>query len=66
MFDEYPLYALIILLASSFSLVYSLIHRLIHRPFIKRYLRRDDILRQIAECDKALTDALGMFSVSLP
>ena len=57
---------LIILLASSFSLVYSLIHRLNHRPFIKRYLKRDDILRQISECDKSLTDALGMFGVSLP
>ncbi|KAF8634740.1 hypothetical protein AX15_000748 [Amanita polypyramis BW_CC] len=52
-------------LIESFSLVYNLIHKLNHRPFIKRYLKRDDILRQISECDKALTDALGMFSISI-
>ncbi|KAF8346243.1 hypothetical protein F5887DRAFT_884002, partial [Amanita rubescens] len=49
----------------SFSLVYDLIHKLNHHPFIKCYLKRDEILRQISECDKALTDALCIFSVSL-
>src|SRR5258708_26069365 len=36
-----------------------------HRPFLKRYLRRDEILFSIASCDAALNDALGMFGVSL-
>ena len=66
MCDYYSLCTLIILLASSFSLVHGLIHKLNHRPFIKRYLKRDDILRRISECDQSLADALGMFSVSLP
>ncbi|KAF8639293.1 hypothetical protein AX17_001604 [Amanita inopinata Kibby_2008] len=52
-------------LIESFSLVYSLLQKLNHRPFLKRYLKRDEILRQISECDKALTDALGMFSLSI-
>ncbi|KAK2463882.1 hypothetical protein APHAL10511_004054 [Amanita phalloides] len=52
-------------LIESFSLVYDLLHKLNHRPFLKRYLKRDDILRQISECDKALTDALSMFSISI-
>ena len=66
MYDHYSLNMLIILLASSFSLVRDLIHKANHRPFIKRYLKRDDFLRQISECDQSLVDVLGMFSVSLP
>jgi len=38
----------------------------IHRPFLKRYLKRDEILRDIAICDTGLGDALGMFSVRSP
>ena len=34
-----------------------------HRPFLRRYLKRDEILSNIAECDTTLNDALGMFSV---
>jgi abelson tyrosine-protein kinase 1 len=34
-----------------------------NRPFLKRYLRRDEILRDIATCDAELGGALGMFSV---
>lgn len=37
-----------------------------HRPFLKRYLKRDEILREIASCDTALSDALSMFSVRPP
>jgi hypothetical protein len=32
---------------------------------MKRYLKRDEILGLIAECDAALTEALGRFSVSM-
>jgi abelson tyrosine-protein kinase 1/abelson tyrosine-protein kinase 2 len=34
-----------------------------HRPFLKRYLKRDEILFSIASCDTALNDALGLFGV---
>ena len=34
-----------------------------HRPFLKRYLKRDEILSSIASCDAALNDALGLFGV---
>lgn len=43
--------------------------RQVNRPFIKRYLKRDDILRALQGCDTELTNALNMFSVgflSLP
>jgi abelson tyrosine-protein kinase 1 len=36
-----------------------------HRPFLKRYLKRDEILSSIASCDAVLSDALGMFGVSV-
>lgn len=35
-----------------------------HRPFLKRYLKRDEILASITFCDALLNDALGMFGVS--
>jgi abelson tyrosine-protein kinase 1/abelson tyrosine-protein kinase 2 len=40
--------------------------KLAHRPFLKRYIKRDDILRDIAGCDTSLSDAMSMFSVSRP
>ena len=36
-----------------------------HRPFLKRYLKRDEILFSISSCDAALNDALGLFGVGL-
>ena len=33
------------------------------RPFLKRYLKRDEIQRDIQMCDTALSDALNMFEV---
>lgn len=40
-----------------------LLQKQVHRPFLKRYLKRDDILKSVNACDVALSDALGMFSV---
>lgn len=37
----------------------------VNRPFIKRYLKRDDILRAIQDSDVELNNALNMFSVGL-
>lgn len=34
------------------------------RPFLKRYLKRDEIERDVVACHTALTDALSMFEVS--
>ncbi|TFK37240.1 hypothetical protein BDQ12DRAFT_214347 [Crucibulum laeve] len=36
-----------------------------NRPFIKRYLKRDEILKEIAGLDSALRNALGMFDMSV-
>ncbi|KAJ6627483.1 hypothetical protein B0H10DRAFT_2161143 [Mycena sp. CBHHK59/15] len=36
-----------------------------HRPFLKRYLKREEILRAIAGCDTSIGDAMGMFSLSV-
>jgi abelson tyrosine-protein kinase 1 len=34
-----------------------------NRPFLKRYLKRDEIMREIAGCDTALGDAFALFNV---
>ena len=50
--------------SSSFKGVHVLLQKQVHRPFLKRYLKRDDILRSINGCDRALNDALSLFSVN--
>ncbi|KAH8112737.1 hypothetical protein DFH11DRAFT_1606815 [Phellopilus nigrolimitatus] len=52
-------------LTESFKAVHILLQKQVHRPFLKRYLKRDDILRSIGFCDVALNDALGLFSISI-
>lgn len=41
-----------------------LLNRLAERPFIKRYLRREEIQLQILEAHEKLTDDLHLFGVS--
>ena len=48
----------------AFAEVHQLLQKHINRPFLKRYLKRNDIMRDIQNCDVELTNALGMFSVS--
>ena len=48
----------------SFEGVHHFLIKLSNRPFLKRYLRRDEILREISACDSSLRDALGLFGVS--
>lgn len=36
-----------------------------NQPFLKRYVRRDDMLQEIAACDTTLTDCLNNFDVRL-
>ena len=54
-----------IFLRRSFKAVHVLLQKQVHRPFLKRYLKRDDILKSVNACDVALSDALGMFSVCI-
>ncbi|KAH8825809.1 hypothetical protein DL96DRAFT_1670173 [Flagelloscypha sp. PMI_526] len=49
----------------AFFSVSGLMQKQINRPFLKRYLKRDEIIKEIAACDAALTDALGMFGLSI-
>ena len=48
---------------SAFRLVLDFLERLNRRPFLKRYLKRDEIQRELAACDNALNDAFSMFEV---
>lgn len=50
----------------SFHDVYQFLQRQNHRPFIKRYLKREEIQRALGVCDNSLNDALNMFNVSEP
>ncbi|KAJ7141695.1 hypothetical protein C8R43DRAFT_586859 [Mycena crocata] len=52
-------------LIETFTQVRDFLLKQAHRPFLKRYLKREEILRDIAGCDTSLTDALGMFSLSV-
>ncbi|KIY53195.1 kinase-like protein [Fistulina hepatica ATCC 64428] len=52
-------------LVDSFKQVNAFLERQSHRPFLKRYLKRDEILKHIQSCDASLGDALGMFSLSI-
>jgi hypothetical protein len=49
----------------AFDDVHELLLKQAHRPWIKRYLKRDEILEMIAACDAGLTEALGRFSVNM-
>ena len=48
---------------SAFNDVLELIEKLNSRPFLKRYLKREEIQQEIVQCDALLTDALSLFSV---
>ncbi|KAJ7249861.1 hypothetical protein C8J57DRAFT_1437777 [Mycena rebaudengoi] len=52
-------------LTETFVEVRDFLIKLAHRPFLKRYIKRDDILRDIAGCDTSLSDAMSMFSLSV-
>ncbi|KAJ7194851.1 hypothetical protein GGX14DRAFT_377636 [Mycena pura] len=56
-----PLHKLI----GTFTQVRDLLIKQARRPFLKRYLKREENLREIAGCDTAITDALSQFSLSV-
>lgn len=45
--------------------MYIFLQKQAHRPFLKRYLKRDEILRDISGCDASLAGALELFGVGL-
>ncbi|KAL0570529.1 hypothetical protein V5O48_011438, partial [Marasmius crinis-equi] len=55
----------IVKLTDAFNSVYTFLQKQAHRPFLKRYIKRDEILKQISGCDAELQQALGMFSLSI-
>ncbi|KAH9061867.1 hypothetical protein EDB87DRAFT_1716172 [Lactarius vividus] len=59
------LHAPIAKLVEAFGGVHHFLKKLGHRPFLKRYLRRDEIQTSITNCDTALDDALGMLGLSI-
>lgn len=61
----YELAAPISKLEESFIHVYRFMVKQTNRPWLKRYLKRDEILRDIAGCDSTLRDALGLFGISI-
>ncbi|KAJ6461227.1 hypothetical protein C8R47DRAFT_993608 [Mycena vitilis] len=52
-------------LVVTFTQVRDFLIKQAHRPFLKRYLKREETVREIAGCDTSLTDALSMFSLSV-
>lgn len=52
-----------LIISRSFSQVHTLLTKQASRPFLKRYLKRDEISKQLAACDVGLQEALGLFSV---
>ncbi|PPQ72431.1 hypothetical protein CVT24_003126 [Panaeolus cyanescens] len=52
-------------LEESFAYVSQFMTKQAKRPFLKRYLKRDEIFREIGHCDSLLKDAMALFSVSV-
>ncbi|KAJ7072976.1 hypothetical protein C8F01DRAFT_267337 [Mycena amicta] len=52
-------------LIETFTQVRDLLLKQAHRPFLKRYLKREETVREIGRCDTSLTDALSMFSIGV-
>lgn len=52
-------------LVKTFEEVHSCLNKLGQHPFLKRYLRRDEIHSSISACDTALNDAREAFGLSI-
>ncbi|OCB89426.1 kinase-like protein [Sanghuangporus baumii] len=52
-------------LVEAFKAIHVLLQKYNHRFSLRRYLKRDDILHNINDCDAALSDALSLFSVCI-
>ncbi|KAJ2913976.1 hypothetical protein MD484_g6442, partial [Candolleomyces efflorescens] len=52
-------------LEDTFQGVLQFMQKQVRRPFLKRYLKRDEIQRDLDVCDEGLRDALSLFSLSV-
>ncbi|KAJ3527530.1 hypothetical protein NMY22_g9750 [Coprinellus aureogranulatus] len=52
-------------LEETFAGVLLFMQKQVRRPFLKRYLKRDEIQRDLAHCDAGLRDAVSMFGHSI-
>ncbi|CAA7263929.1 unnamed protein product [Cyclocybe aegerita] len=52
-------------LEESYIQVLRFMQKQTNRPWLKRYLKRDEILRDIAGCDSSLRDALALFNTKI-
>ncbi|RXW16863.1 hypothetical protein EST38_g8988 [Candolleomyces aberdarensis] len=52
-------------LEDTFQDVLQFMQKQVRRPFLKRYLKRDEIQRDLDECDAGLRDALSLFGLSV-
>ncbi|KAJ3531793.1 hypothetical protein NMY22_g8005 [Coprinellus aureogranulatus] len=52
-------------LEETFAGVLLFMQKQVRRPFLKRYLKRDEIQRDLADCDAGLRDAVSMFGLSI-
>ncbi|EGO28920.1 hypothetical protein SERLADRAFT_413601 [Serpula lacrymans var. lacrymans S7.9] len=52
-------------LVDALHYIHEFLSRQLHRPFLKRYLKRDEILQEIAACDRVLGDVIGLFGISI-
>ncbi|TFK19552.1 TKL/TKL-ccin protein kinase [Coprinopsis marcescibilis] len=59
------LHAPIVKLESTFDNVLDLMNKQSRRPFLKRFLKREEISSDISECDGQLTDAVSLFGLSI-
>ncbi|KDQ11798.1 hypothetical protein BOTBODRAFT_35049 [Botryobasidium botryosum FD-172 SS1] len=52
-------------LVASFEMIHRMMKKQAERPFIKRYLKRDEVLQQIRECNESLSDSMSVFNLSI-
>ncbi|KAF9218645.1 hypothetical protein BS17DRAFT_720020, partial [Gyrodon lividus] len=52
-------------LTLSLSQIRAFLQTQLHRPFLKRYLRREEISRELMACNRAITDVTAMFGMSI-
>ncbi|KAF9481061.1 hypothetical protein BDN70DRAFT_876798 [Pholiota conissans] len=52
-------------LEETYRNIYRFMHKQANRPWLKRYIKREEIMRDISDCDGMLRDALALFGVSI-
>lgn len=52
-------------LVEAFTQVNNFLLKQTRRPFLKRYLKRDEIFSQVQDCDRVLSDVVSVFGLSI-